>query len=118
MGRHARLITQGEIEELILRIADEMETETERYSDLATVAADAEADYKLRAARALISMANAPQKMTAADRQARAEVIAADELRTWKLSEARRQATKEALLTLRARLDALRSLAANVRHQT
>lgn len=118
MGRSARLITQGEIEDLILRIAEEMETETYRYSDLASLAAQAEADYKLRAARALISIANTPTRITAAERQARAEITAAEELRIWKLAEARRQATKETLLTLRARLDALRSLAANVRHQT
>ena len=57
-------------------------------------------------------------KLTAAEKQARAELHAADELRVWKINEARRGASKEALLSLRARLDALRTLSATLRSQT
>ena len=112
------VLAQGEIESDILQIADEMETETERYEVLASEAAVAEADYKLRLSRAVVKLADSQARMTAQERQARAEIAAGEELRIWKLAEAKRQATKEALLTLRARLDALRSLAANVRHQS
>lgn len=113
-----RIMAQAEIEELIVRLTDEMEEETDRYSVLADEAANAEADYKLGFARAVVGLADSQARMTAPERQARAEVAAGAELRLWKIAEARRQATKEALLTLRARLDALRSLAANIRNQT
>lgn len=114
-----RLLTQGEVEEQIVAISDAMEHETARYAAIADAAATAEADYKLRVSRALIAIANSgPTRITAAERQARAEITAAEELRIWKITEARRQACKEALLTLRARLDALRSLSANIRSQT
>lgn len=112
-------LTQGEVEEQILDLCDAMERETHAYDEVAHAAAVAEADYKLRLSRALISIANSgPARITAAERQARAEVTAAEELRIWKITEARRAACKESLLSLRARLDALRSLSANIRAQT
>lgn len=113
-----KLLTQGEVEQSILDLSAEIEATTYAYADLSDAAAEAEADYKLSFARATIAIANNSMKMIAQERQARAELASAEELRKWKLSEARRQSCKEALLSLRARLDAMRSLSANLRHQT
>ena len=114
-----RLLTSADVEQQILDIADALEAETHRYDDLAALAADSEADYKLGYARAIVNIAaHGSTKLTAAEKQARAELHAADELRVWKINEARRSASKEALLSLRARLDALRTLSATLRSQT
>jgi hypothetical protein len=117
--RDTRTLSQTEIERDIAAISDELESQTYLYKQLAVEAAEAESDYKLKFARSVIGQsAMQSHKLTASDKQARAEVLSEMELRVWKIAEARRNATKEALLSLRARLDALRSLAANVRYQT
>ena len=114
-----RLLTQGEIEDAIVGLSENLEALTYTYSDLSDLAAETEADYKIKHSRALVGFAADPGiKMTAAEKQARVDVHCAAELRAWKMAEARRQSTKEALLSIRARLDAMRTLSANVRHQT
>ena len=110
-----KLLNQGQVENMILQIADALDDTTHTYADISDAAATAEADYKLRIARAVITLANTDAKMTALERQARADIASAEELRTWKTTEASRQATKEHLLSLRARLDALRTLNASIR---
>ena len=113
-----RLLTQGEIEHHIVALSQSIEDETYRYAELGDVAAEAEADYKLKQARMFIVIAENQSKMTVQERQARVDLHANDEFRTWKVQEARRQASKESLLSLRARLDAMRTLSASLRHQT
>jgi len=113
-----RLLSQGEIESAIMRLSEELEAETYRYADIADLAATAEADYKLEAARLLIGLANTPTKMTAVEKHARVDAQCDAPYRVWKINEARRQASKESLLSLRARLDSLRTLSANIRNQT
>lgn len=112
------LLTQGDIEHSIVALSDQLEEQTYMYAQLSDEAAEAEADYKLEAGRLLIGIASSGVKMTAPERQARVDVGCSESFRSWKLAEARRQSCKEALLSLRARIDAQRSLAANVRHQT
>jgi hypothetical protein len=113
------LLTSADVEQQILDIADALEAETYRYETLAAAAADSEADWKLGYARAIVQQAShGSMKLNAAEKQARAELYAADELRIWKINDARRAASKEALLSLRARLDALRTLSATLRSQT
>lgn len=112
------MLTQAEIERQILAIGDELEAETDRYDEIARQSAEAEADYKERAARAHVSLADSQTKMTVADRAARVDVFCRDEFRAWKILDASRASSREAMLSYRARLDALRTLAANVRHQT
>jgi len=109
-------LTQGEVEAQILQAVEALEESTENYAILSDEAATAEADYKLRHARAIVTLSDV--KATAAEKGARADLTSAEELRAWKIAEARRQASKEHLLSLRARLDALRSLSANIRAQT
>jgi len=112
-------LTQGHIEQAIMALSDELEAETERYSDVADLAANAEADYKHAFAETLVRVAADPTvKRTADERRALADLRSADARRVWLIAEARRTASRETLLSLRARLDALRTLSANVRAQT
>lgn len=113
-----RILSQAEVEQQIMDISDAIEAEVYRYAGLADAAAESEAEWKLRYAHAVVRLADSNMKMSIPERQARAEITAADELRRYKVMEARRQASKEALLSLRARLDALRSLSANIRAAT
>lgn len=113
-----KLLNQGQVEQMIMEIVDALDDQTHVYSDLADAAAEAEADYKLKIARAIIALANTNEKMTTAERSARAEVHAAEELRAYKIAEAAKQSTKEHLLSLRARMDALRTLNASIRTAT
>lgn len=112
-------ISPVDIEYQILDICDAIEAETEQYAQLSELSANAEAKYKLTFAKALVDMAaHHPSKMTVQEKQARADLISNDDLRIFKIAEARRASSKEGLLSLRARLDALRTLSANLRHQT
>jgi len=114
----SRPLVLVEVERDIARLCDALEAETETYAQVSELAARCEADYKLKFARAVVTISATQAKMPVAEKEARAEVASAEELRIWKISEARRQATKESLLSIRARLDALRSLNASVRSQT
>jgi hypothetical protein len=113
-----RLLAQAEIEEGIVALSEELERQTYIYAELSDSAAEKEADFKLQSAKHLIGLIDSQVKMTAQEKQARCDWACAEAFRNWKIAEARRQACKEGLLSLRARLDAQRSLAANVRHQT
>jgi len=91
---------------------------SEEYDDLADAAAEAEADFKRAQATATIDIADAGLKMTVGEREARVEMISNDAYRTHLVATARRNAKREYLQTLRAHLDALRTLNASIRGQT
>ena len=113
------LLTAGQVEHQILRISDELDDETHRYAEVSELAADAEAAFKGVYHRAFIEAADADlPRVTVADREARAHLAAEEEFRTWKILEARQDAGKQAQQSLRARLDALRTIAANIRAQS
>lgn len=114
-----KLLTAGEVEEEIMALSDRLETETYEYAELSDLAAVAEADFKILSARAMIAFAADPTlKITASVREAKVDQYCAEQLRSWKLAEARRQSKRESLLSLRSRLDAMRTLSANIRSQT
>lgn len=111
-------LTQADVERRIMALSDTMESETHTYRQQAREAAEAEADYKLAHHRQIIAIAATGTKQTAAVREARAALAVADDYRLAKIKAAQLDATKQLLSTLRAQLDAVRTLAANVRHQT
>lgn len=114
-----KLLTAGEVEEKILDISEALETATYEYASLSDDASVSEADYKVASATAMLRIVGDPAiKLTADVRQAKVDVECADPFRAWKLAESRRQSKKEFLLSLRARLDAMRSLSASIRSQT
>lgn len=114
-----RSLTLVEVEEELVRLSDALDTETHEYDQRSRVAALAEADHKLAVATATLrSYDHEPKGPTLALRQARIDSETADSLRAWKIADARRAAKREMLLSLRARMEALRTLAASLRVQT
>mgnify|MGYP003625125433 CR=1 FL=1 len=112
------LITQGEVEQQILTLSNGLEEATELYGQLAEDAAEREYEYKHRHASRIVRLADDGRKMTALTRAAMADLEASAEFRLHLLAKARKETTKEAMLSLRHRIDAMRTLAANVRYQT
>src|SRR5262245_49373831 len=104
-----------------MRLSDQLEVETYRYADVAEVTAEAEADYKADYARALLKFADATvgeRKATVDERRAQADLESSASYAVFRINDARLDASKQALYSLRGRLDALRTLAANIRHQS
>ena len=109
------VLTQVDIEHRIIAITDALDEQTHLYAELADNRAEAEADYKHRHARALVEQAG---KIPVATKDAVAHLRATDDYRRWKVLEARERATQQKLVALRSQLDALRTVAANVRTLT
>ena len=116
--RHTRPLAQAEVEIRIQDVIEEMERATEAYDDIAREAAEREADYKRVAATAHLAVIQHGEKMTVSERQARADLMCADEYKHHLIATAARNSKREYLLTLRAHLDALRTLNASIRGQT
>ena len=114
---HTRPLAQAEVEERIQRVIEEMERHTEEYDDLSSRAANADADYKRQSARALLAVIQHGEKMTVSERGARADLMCEEEYRAHLLATAARNSKREYLTTLRAHLDALRTLNASIRGQ-
>lgn len=113
------LLTAGQVENQILRISDELDDETHRYAQVAEMAAEAEANFKGAYHRAFLEAADADgARVTVPEREARAHLAADEAFRVWKIMEARQDAGKQAQQSMRARLDALRTIAANIRAQS
>lgn len=119
MPLNAITMSPADIDQAILDVNDEMESATVHFDEVLDQAANAEADFKGAYARSLIRQSNESTGRTNAqlrDAIATAETI--DKFRAYKVQDARKIAAKEYLLTLRARLDGLRSLGANLRTVT
>jgi hypothetical protein len=116
--RHTRPLTQVEVEERIATVLEAMELHTEEYEDLARNAAEAEADFRKQSATALLAVIQHGDKMTVAERQARADLYCADDHKAHLIATAARNSKREYLLSIRAHLDALRTLNASIRGQT
>ena len=89
---------------------DDLLQATEEYADLADKAAQSEVKYKVAYARWMLKSDGAVQV-----RQSHATVATEDEFLARKIAEARLATQSEVLRTLRARLDALRTLSADAR---
>jgi len=111
-------ISQADVEQRMVDVDDALAEATNDYAVLCDDAAEAEADYKEHLARALLAVAQTGTGGTVSERQARADLICAEEFRAFKVADARRQSCREALLSYRSRLDALRTLNANIRAVT
>jgi hypothetical protein len=114
----SEVIIQGDIEAQILRLVNELEEETSVYASQIEEAARADITYKREFSRAQVMLAADQPKLTVATREAKAMQMAMDEMAVAKILAARERATREKLTSLRTRLDALRTLSANVRAQT
>jgi hypothetical protein len=108
-------LTQVDIETDILRICDKLEQDTSLLAETSVQRAEAEATFKQRYAKAMVEQTG---KVPVASKEAIAHLRSSDEFRIWRILEAREKATQQSLLALRARLDALRTISANVRAMT
>jgi len=105
-------ISQIEIEQELLRFMDLLESETEAFEVLAVDAAKKESLYKSNWAKEYLSA-----KGSIKEREAWAD-YKMDELNyEFKIAEALMKTKREALLSIRASMDAMRTLNANVRVQ-
>ena len=105
-------ITQVDLEDQLMRICERMDEDTGLLLELSIDRAEAEADYKYKYSRTLI---NISEKMPVSSKEARAYLSASEEFRKWQLLLAREKATQQSLLAARSRLDAIRTVCANVR---
>ena len=110
--RHEPLV-QTEIEERILGLTRQLENETESYESLCERKVDAEVEYKRLYWQEYLA-ANGSIK----EREALAGYKTVDPYKQFRAAEALTAAKKEKLHTLRAAMDALRTISANVRAQT
>jgi hypothetical protein len=101
----------------IVRVLDELEQATDRYALASTEAGVAESAFRLAHSTALIELASSALnvKMTTATREAHAIVRSRHQYERHMIASASADSAKQYLYTLRAKLDALRTLNANVR---
>jgi len=105
-------ISQVEIEQELLRLIDALETETEKFEVLAVDAAKKEAEYKSNWAKEYLAA-----KGSIKEREAWADYKLDQVAFDFKIAEALVKTKREALLSLRTSIDAMRTLNANVRVQ-
>lgn len=106
-------LTQIDVESRILRLCDALEENLDTFRELAARRAEAESDYKHKYSRALVEQS---AKVTVAQKEAVAHLRATGDYREWRTLEAQERATQQLLTSIRSQLDALRTIAANVRY--
>jgi hypothetical protein len=117
-------LTQAGVEREIMRLSNAMEEATEELAKYADEAAVAEADYKVGYAKAVLKAGMRTDgtgrggRLTEGDKEATAIVEVEQELRRRCVKDAHHQVAQEKLRTMRARIDALRTVSANIRAQT
>jgi hypothetical protein len=109
------IITQADVERRIIILTDTLDEQTALYAEVSEQRAEAEADYKYAFSRAMVAQAG---KVPVATKEAHAHLRSPDAYRLWKVLEARERATQHKLTSVRSQLDALRTIAANVRSLT
>jgi hypothetical protein len=120
------VLTQHDIETAILETSDKLEELVDDYAEVAELAAVSDVEFKRQQAMMTLAVIQHPPqgadgkpiKMTADERAARIELQVSPVRREAAIAGARREAAREALNTQRTRMEALRTLAANVRYLT
>ena len=113
------ILTPVDAERMLARALKRLDDETHAFYDIQKNAAEAEANYrKAKGTKALaIIHAAGTEKWSAAVRDARIEVELDDERRAHLYNQAGLHAARESLVSLRTRVEALRTLSASVRSQ-
>lgn len=106
------MLTPAKTEEELRRLAKKLEARTDALAGLLQAAAEADVEYRVNFARALL----VSRAKTVAEREAEATVTCEDLLWKRKISEAEADACREAVRSLRDQLSAVQSVNANVRH--
>lgn len=112
------LMTQAELESEIMRISDLLETATRELGTVSVEHANAEADYRFAYAQAFLKLRPEDERLTDKIREQRAAEETTEAFRARRVAEAKQMHLQEKCRQLRAQLDALRTVSANVRAQT
>lgn len=116
MERQAVLtFSTRQVDEEMDAVFDQLSTAVEAFRSIAADAARAESAWKSAYARALLDAKVPGLKRTAAEVEALATVATETPFLAYKLSAAQERAQRELLGSLRARLDGLRTVCANLR---
>lgn len=104
----------------IIAVLDDLESATTAYGVALRKSNASEADYRLAFAQAAVRLSDGavPGKMTVATREAHALLQSRHEYQAWMIDSAVADSSRQLLYSLRAKLDALRTLNANVRALT
>lgn len=123
VGHHGEILTATMIEQAIMRLSAEMETLTHDLARRAEASADAEAKYKVKFAQQRLiardGVGRGPGGRVSNDEADDIAIRAcADELRGYLIAGALHGSLRDALFAKRAQMEALRTIAANIRAQT
>jgi len=118
------VLNQAEIEHMIVDTAESLELLVEEYAAISERAGTSEVDFKRIQAltvirqieNPLLDKFDKPRKMLASERDARVEIECNDARRVAAIAASAREVARESMSTHRTRIDALRTLAANVRY--
>lgn len=110
LATEGMVLTQGEVELEIDRLLGLMGERTDELAQLSVRASESETDYKRRFATEFIRSTG-----TVKDREQLATLNAIEEFGGYKRADALLRSGQESLRTIRAALDALRTISANVR---
>lgn len=119
----AKPLTQAEVEGEISRLSSAMEDALDQLARNAIDAAEAEAEYKIKYAQKLLQAGGLEGsgrggRTTVDEREAIALGQCEPEFRARLIKEAHHGVSQEKLRTMRSQIDALRTIAANIRAQT
>jgi len=110
-------LSQAEVETLILKLTDALADGTDDYRELCDKVATAEMNYKHSFHSAIVTLAHG-SKLTADLRKSTAWLRSEVEERAYTTLAASKESGREYLRTLTTRIEALRTISANVRGQT
>lgn len=112
------MVTQGDIENEILRLSSLLEEQTREYGDRLKESSDHESAYRIAYARAFAQHRLGGEKLSEETCKQLATSECSELLTARLASEAVTRFLEEQCRSLRAQLDAVRTLSANVRAQT
>lgn len=104
-----------QVDEEMDAVFDRLSTAVEEYRVMSADAARTESAWKSAYARCLLDAKQSTQKRTAAEVEALATLATETPFLSYKLAAARERSQRELLGSLRARLDGLRTVCANLR---
>jgi hypothetical protein len=104
------MLTAVDVESEIIRLSEKLEAETHALAVVAEEEARAEVAFKREFARRFLE-ASGPME----ERRQKATLLAEPQLTSYRIRDAVHSSKQELLRTLRAQMDALRTIAANIR---
>jgi len=114
----SHVLTPTDCERMIGNALRKLDEATHDYADISQKAAQAEADYRKAQGFKTLAILKHGEFDSAKERDARIEFELSDEREVYLLLDAARNSAREALNSLRTRIEALRTISASVRGQT